>query len=81
MGESMSVQDVMEEIRKDIAFFDESVGGVTLSGGEPLMQRILRSQLLKACREQEIHTVLDTCGLRTLVSGQKVCPPCEPVSV
>ena len=62
VGRSMSVQEVMEEIRRDIAFFDESNGGVTLSGGEPLMQKDFALQILKTCREQEIHTVLDTCG-------------------
>ena len=74
VGESMSVQEVMEEIRKDIAFFDESVGGVTLSGGEPLMQSDFALELVKACREQEIHTVLDTCGLAPWSVVRKFTP-------
>ena len=43
----MSVQEVMEEVRKDIAFFDESLGGVTLSGGEPLMQSDFALELVE----------------------------------
>ena len=52
----------MVEIERDIPFYDESHGGVTFSGGEPLMQPTFLSALLKACRAQEIHTVVDTSG-------------------
>lgn len=58
----MSVTDVMEGIEKDIPFFEESGGGLTLSGGEPLMQPEFSTALLAACRKQEIHTALDTSG-------------------
>jgi pyruvate formate lyase activating enzyme len=61
-GRKMTVQDVMTEIERDIPFYDESHGGVTFSGGEPLMQPTFLSALLKACRGQEIHTVVDTSG-------------------
>lgn len=62
VGKAMSVAEVMESIEKDILFFEESGGGVTLSGGEPLMQPEFTTALLKACRKQGIHTALDTCG-------------------
>jgi pyruvate formate lyase activating enzyme len=52
----------MAEIERDIPFYDESGGGVTFSGGEPLMQPTFLSALLKECRRQEIHTVVDTSG-------------------
>jgi pyruvate formate lyase activating enzyme len=58
----MTVQEVMADIEREIPFYDESHGGVTFSGGEPLMQPTLLSALLKACRRQEIHTVVDTSG-------------------
>jgi pyruvate formate lyase activating enzyme len=58
----MTVEQVMAEIERDIAFYDESGGGVTISGGEPLLQRDFLSALLQACREKEIHTALDTSG-------------------
>ena len=74
VGRSMSVQEVMEEIRRDITFFDESKGGVTLSGGEPLMQNNFSLAILQACREQDIHTVLDTCGFASWNVVKKFAP-------
>ena len=61
-GREMTVQQVMADIEREIPFYDESGGGVTFSGGEPLMQPGFLSALLKACRKQEIHTVVDTSG-------------------
>ena len=61
-GREMTVSEVMREIEREIPFYDESHGGVTFSGGEPLMQPTFLSALLKACRKQEIHTVVDTSG-------------------
>ena len=58
----MTVKEVMADIVREIPFYDESRGGVTFSGGEPLMQPTFLSALLKACRAQEIHTVVDTSG-------------------
>jgi pyruvate formate lyase activating enzyme len=62
VGREMTVAQVMTEIERDVPFFDQSGGGVTFSGGEPLMQREFLAGLLRACREHEIHTVVDTCG-------------------
>jgi len=62
VAKSMSVEQVMHEIEKDTAFYEESGGGVTFSGGEPLMQPDFLYNLLKACNEKGIHTALDTCG-------------------
>ena len=62
VGRELTVEQVMAEIERDIAFYDESGGGVTMSGGEPLLQRDFLSALLQACREKEIHTALDTSG-------------------
>ena len=62
LGRSMSVAEVIEEIEKDRLFYDQSGGGVTFSGGEPLLQpRFLRA-LLEECKKRELHTVLDTTG-------------------
>jgi len=52
----------MEEVEKDIIFYDESGGGVTFSGGEPFMQPILLQNLLEACKEKGIRTAVETCG-------------------
>ena len=65
IGREMSVAQVIAEIERDIAFYDESAGGVTFSGGEPLWQRDFLLDLLRACQEKEIHTTVDTCGFAT----------------
>jgi pyruvate formate lyase activating enzyme len=62
VGREMTVSQVMAEIEKDVPFYDESGGGVTFSGGEPLSQPDFLLALLRACKEKEIHTVVDTCG-------------------
>jgi pyruvate formate lyase activating enzyme len=62
VGREMTQAQVMAEIERDIPFYDESGGGVTFSGGEPLMQPDFLSALLQACRCASIHTALDTCG-------------------
>ncbi len=62
VGNLVSVGDVMEEIEKETIFFDESGGGATFSGGEPLMQADFLEALLDSCRRLDIHTAVDTCG-------------------
>jgi pyruvate formate lyase activating enzyme len=62
-GRRMAVSEVVREIERDVVFFDESRGGVTLSGGEPLWQPRFTEAVLAACRARRIHSVLDTCGL------------------
>jgi pyruvate formate lyase activating enzyme len=64
-GRVMTVAAVMSELERDISFYDESGGGVTFSGGEPLLQADFLLHLLQACRLSEIHTALDTCGFAT----------------
>jgi pyruvate formate lyase activating enzyme len=60
IGRKTSVEEVMAEIQKDVVFYDQSRGGATFSGGEPLMQPDFLLGLLKACRDQEIHSAVDT---------------------
>ncbi len=62
VGEEMTVMQVMEEVERDSAFFEESGGGVTFSGGEPLAQPEFLASLLKECRRRGIHTAVDTSG-------------------
>lgn len=62
IGKTMSVEDVLAEITKDTLFYDESSGGVTFSGGEPLMQPSFLMELLKACGDLDLHRAVDTCG-------------------
>jgi pyruvate formate lyase activating enzyme len=62
VGRRMTVAEVVAEVLKDRVFYDESGGGATFSGGEPLVQpRFLRA-LLEACRAAGVRTAVDTCG-------------------
>ena len=61
-GKQMTVKEILEEIEKDRTFYEESRGGVTFSGGEPLMQPDFLNALLKECKERAIHTAVNTCG-------------------
>jgi len=69
----MSVDEVISEIEKDIIFYDESGGGVTFSGGEPLIQVPFLLAVLKACRDKEIHTVVDTSGYAPAETFVGIC--------
>ncbi len=61
-GRSMSIQEVMSEIGQDLIFYEQSKGGVTISGGEPLLQPDFLLGLLQACKSIGIHTAVDTSG-------------------
>ena len=61
-GRTMTVDEVMEIVERDRPFYEESGGGLTLSGGEPLLQPYFSAALLKAAKARGINTALDTCG-------------------
>jgi pyruvate formate lyase activating enzyme len=58
-----TVPELLRELERDLTYYDRSGGGVTLSGGEPLAQARFVLDLLRACRQRDLHTALDTCGL------------------
>jgi len=62
VGKEYTVDEVMKEVIKDKIFYEQSNGGVTVSGGEPLMQIDFVYELLKKLKEENIHTAVDTCG-------------------
>lgn len=62
VGKDVTVGEVMEEIKKDIPYYRRSGGGVTLSGGEALLQPNFAIPLLKACHESGINTAIETTG-------------------
>jgi pyruvate formate lyase activating enzyme len=62
VGRKMTVAEVVAEINEDTLFYDESHGGVTFSGGEPLMQPSFLIELLTACGDLDLHRTVDTCG-------------------
>ena len=61
-GRRVSVDDVMRVAAQDRIFYEESGGGITLSGGEPLAQPDFAVALAEACREANLHVALDTSG-------------------
>lgn len=62
VSKSYTVEELMSEIMKDHVFYEQSQGGVTFSGGEPLLQSDFLLEVLKRCKEADIHTCVDTSG-------------------
>lgn len=61
-GKVVSTEEVLREVLKDKIFYDNSNGGMTLSGGEPLYQFAFSLELLKKAKENGLHTAIETCG-------------------
>lgn len=61
-GKRISVEEALAVLLEDRVFFEQSSGGVTLSGGEPLIQSRFCYELLSELKRQGIHTAVDTCG-------------------
>ena len=61
-GKAMSVSEIMDVIEKERVFFDQSGGGVTFSGGEPLVHSQVLIELLDECGKRGIHRAVDTAG-------------------
>ncbi|MBS7641438.1 MAG: glycyl-radical enzyme activating protein [Candidatus Bathyarchaeia archaeon] len=74
LGREMSVDEVFKEVIKDLDFYEASGGGVTLSGGEPLFQPDFAADLLKRCKDEGIHTAIETSGYSNENSLKKVLP-------
>ncbi|MFH1634645.1 MAG: glycyl-radical enzyme activating protein [Chloroflexota bacterium] len=74
VGKTMSVPEVMTAIEKDVICYDQSGGGVTFSGGEPLAQPEFLKSLLQACKERYIHTAVDTSGLASPGHFRQILP-------
>ncbi len=72
IGREVSVEEVIAEIEKDLIFYDESGGGVTFSGGEPLIQHDFLDDLLISCQKRDLSTTLDTCGYASWEIFEKI---------
>ena len=68
VGEVKTVSQLMEIIEEDIGFYDVSGGGVTLGGGEVMMQPEFATNLLMTCKQEGINTAIETCGYTKLES-------------
>lgn len=74
VGSVVGVDALVKEIEKDVLFYDESGGGVTFSGGEPLSQPTFLDALLTACHHREIHVALDTSGFAPAAVVDRILP-------
>jgi pyruvate formate lyase activating enzyme len=62
VGERVGPEELVKSLLRDRVFFDQSGGGVTISGGEPLVQAAFVTDVLRRLRAEGVHTALDTCG-------------------
>ncbi|HLP05787.1 MAG TPA: glycyl-radical enzyme activating protein [Paludibacter sp.] len=62
VGRDVTVEELMKELRKEQVFMEESGGGVTFSGGEPLLQPRFLVEMLATCQAEGMHTAVDTSG-------------------
>ena len=75
-GWTVDVPDLLQSLERDIPFFDQSGGGVTFSGGEPLCQPDFLLAMLEACARYDIHSAVDTSGYgeaAVLLKAAKLC--------
>lgn len=78
-GAPQSVPELLDELVKDRAYFRASGGGVTLSGGEPVLQATFALRLLEACQLAGLHTALDTSGMCNQRALLSLLPTCDLV--
>ena len=74
LGRRTSLDDVMSEVLRDKMFYKNSGGGMTVSGGEPLMQSEFLLALLKSAKKQGIHTCIETCGFAAAETVESIVP-------
>jgi len=70
----VSVPELLQELRKDLIFYEESGGGVTFSGGEPLVQPEFLLEVLRACKGENLHTAVDTSGYADWSDFKRILP-------
>jgi len=75
VGKQYEVEELADIILKDKSFYENSGGGVTLSGGEPTQQMDSLSEFLKEMKKHEIHTCLETCGYYNLQKFNEIILP------
>lgn len=72
VGRNITSNELIKEIVKDEVFYEQSGGGVTFSGGEPLMQVDFLDDILKRCKDRGIHTAVDTSGYAPWKSFERI---------
>lgn len=76
-GKTVTVEEMMKEIRKDAGYYSQSGGGVTLSGGECMLQADFCGALLKQCKTENIHTAIETALFAPWEQIAKTVPFCD----
>ena len=79
MGRDVTVQEVLSEVLQDRPYYNRSGGGVTLSGGESLLQPDFAVALLKACKENGINTAIETTGFASGETIERFLPYLDTV--
>jgi len=74
LGKMVGQEELLKELLKDRVYYEKSGGGVTLSGGEPLMQAEFCAGLLHKLKDNGVNTAVDTCGMCSTASLDKVLP-------
>ncbi len=74
VGGEISVSQLVAEIERDVPFYDQSQGGVTFTGGEPMQQMGFLKEALQACRQEKIRTAVDTSGCAPWASFEAILP-------
>jgi len=74
VGVQMNDEDILKELEKDVIYFDQSDGGVTFSGGEPLLQIDFLLDILPKLKQNAIHVTIDTCGYTKRENLEKILP-------
>jgi pyruvate formate lyase activating enzyme len=79
LGKQWELEDLIDEVEKDRAYYEKSEGGITVSGGEPTLQAEFVAGFLRGCKEKGLHTALDTCGQCTWESLEMLLPYADMV--
>ena len=74
IGERVSAEKIANLVARDKVFYQHSKGGVTLSGGDPLWQSKFAGEILRLCKENQIHTAIQTCGYASKEQIDQVLP-------
>jgi pyruvate formate lyase activating enzyme len=72
IGPKMTVEEVLREVMKDALIYEQSGGGVTFTGGEPMYQFAFLKALAQACKQSWLHVAMETCGYASWKKYQQI---------
>jgi pyruvate formate lyase activating enzyme len=79
IGRAWEPAELLNLLMKDFIFYETSGGGVTFSGGEPMLQADFLAEILPLCKQNDLHVALDTCGTASWKSYERVLPSVDLV--